>query len=514
MLTPFVEPLAWAAGISSNIASYFGWSTPNNLAPVDRTKIDPAFGWSNVDGARMPHKLSMSMESGTTIYPHLSLGDEDELAFEGIINRYSYFTTASWDTTNVAGNILGEFPLGPGQFYKTLTDNSCSLIQHTPLSFVASYFQYWKVDIRFRIKIVKTEFHSGRLMFAYAPSDPYTSAPATALENSSYLDRMIVDIREGNEIEFVCPYRAITPFLQAGQKFGVMSIFVVDPLVAPATVSSTIKLLIEVSGINGNFQILDRAWKIPVIATAFQSGNSIKVVEKTIVSDNMAQPTAQVVGINESCIGEKVLSFRQMMKRYQRMPFTGTNNGKRFTSGPFAATWMPPADSVTPATVPDGVNHLYSMLAGIFCFYKGGMRVALEVESSATQTWNMFLTEATAVPDLAMSFTALSQSADNFNQLYSTYSLATSKFVELEVPQYNFAYARPCAAVMTTIGGNGVGTFGQQGLESFNNVLKIESEVLTAETPIVPYRACADDGHFSTFVSIPYVIRNDNLMVL
>lgn len=511
LLTPFTEPLSWATGIASDIASYFGWSTPNNLAPVDRTKIDPAFGWNNCDSARMPHKLSLMLESSVTNYPNLSLDGQDELAFEHLAGRFSYYKTLTFTETDSIGDTLASYTLSPASFYNLYTDAAVQLKQHTPMSFVAQHFEHWKCDFVFRLKFVKTEFHSGRLALVYLPYNAYAIAPSITLEGSAYLNRSIVDIRDGSEIEIVCPYRSIYPFLDRATPMGKFGILVADKLVAPDSVSSSISILVEVAARNVNFQnFQNKTPFMPVVATTFQAGPAVGIPQELIVQGMLGAPTTQTVTINESCTGEKVMSFRQLMKRYVGLPYFAPLPAlDAIVVHPYWAAWIPSGLSGS-TTGLDGCGDMYSTLASIFAFYKGGIRVAGEVRqtSRAAISWRQWWNTTS----VGLIGTAVGNKGLNYwTSMYSQFSLDTAQFTEVESPQYNQAYARPCAALVYTPAVGAQAARIPLGAKDGNTPYAImSSQAIEDEVDFEIWRATADDGNFSTFVSIPYTQYSDS----
>jgi len=506
-LLPFTEPLSWAAGIGADIASYFGWSSPNNLGPVDRTKIDPAFGWSNSDSVRMPHKLSVTLESSVSNFPQLSLNCEDELSIESFVNRYSFLDSFTFSTSNAIGDAIYTKLLSPRTFYNTYVDGNL-VRQHTPVSFVANHFQLYKLDIRFKIKIVKTEFHSGRLLFAFFPYNTYNSPPSIDMNSTAYLERTIVDIREGTEIEFLCPFRSIYPFLNTAYGYGYFFVYVLDPLVAPATVSSSISFLVEVSGKNANFQ--DPGVDLPFIpcqASIFQSGE-VGVPKQKIVDAMLGKETNITVSVNESCVGEKVLSFRQLLKRYVQIPYPTTFNlGQQLAFNPFVTMVSPPVTGVAGENIPPGSGDLYSALSSMFTFYKGGMRLGLQITSGSATSITIFKTFGigNGVVDAAVPPVG---NIDYYTNLYSRTAINTGAFIEVEVPQYNNAYARPCLATVYSPGGSGYPSITPQQGRSGNFPLTLITKNFASPTNAQIFRSITDDGNFSTFVSIPYTVNS------
>lgn len=67
-----------------------------------------------------------------------------------------------------------------------------------PATFIAQQFEYCRSSIRVTIKVVKTGFHSGRLMFWYNPNYDGGGTTVPTVVNSTYILREFLDIRENS----------------------------------------------------------------------------------------------------------------------------------------------------------------------------------------------------------------------------------------------------------------------------------------------------------------------------
>jgi hypothetical protein len=239
LLSSYAKSISWVMGRTANVASMFGFDKPIQGDSITKMMILNAPSHSNTDGDSDVRSLSLYQKPGTVQVDGLFGTDYDEMDFSYIVRKYAWFQTASWTTSSPVGNLFS-LDVRPSVGIASIG----GALHFTPLCFVTDMFQNWRGSIRFKFKIVKTEFHSGRLSFAFYPTDDVASYVA----DPYYVNRVIVDIRDTTEVELIVPYISRTPWQYIGDRIGVVAIDVVDPLVAPSTVSSTVTLLCEVAG--------------------------------------------------------------------------------------------------------------------------------------------------------------------------------------------------------------------------------------------------------------------------
>lgn len=208
VLTNFAGTAAWASDIVANVASVFGWSAPLNVEKVSRMMITNYAYYSNVNKVDNSLPLSMTTDNEVVVAPGFSSTDDDELDLVRMASIPAHYATVSWPTSSTVGSTLSLYTILPSNFYSAHVFQTQTYINYTPLAYVAKFFNEWRGSIVFKIKIVKTEFHSGRLAFAYFPPG-YSSSNLAATD---YLHRDIVDIRMHSEITLTIPYSAPTTY--------------------------------------------------------------------------------------------------------------------------------------------------------------------------------------------------------------------------------------------------------------------------------------------------------------
>jgi hypothetical protein len=242
---PYATATALAAEGTGRLASLFGYSRPQNVSPI--TKYRPTYlgNMANTEIAEALDKLSFDPKQELTIDPTVTgYAGGDDMSFQAFKDRESYFTHFDWKKTQDTDTLLFSCRVNPTMYAERNTE-----IHTTPTSFMAQPFKSWRGGLRFRLQIVASAFHKGRLRIVYDPKggDVHDSF------NTVYT--RIVDISESRNIEFdigwnrdkpyldTQPYifgepyttNAVTP-IQINEKTdnGVFYVYVMNQLVVPS----------------------------------------------------------------------------------------------------------------------------------------------------------------------------------------------------------------------------------------------------------------------------------------
>jgi hypothetical protein len=270
----FARATEIGAGAISKMASLFGYTNVPVIADVHALVPNVAPHLASTQIGQPIQKLTVDPKQELSIDSSFhSLGSEDELAISYLKKKESYFGATSWSTTDAAGTQIFNMRINPNLDANIPILNSLSAtVGHrsyqVPLSYFGRLFNYWRGDIRVRVKVVCTKFHKGRLKISY---DPVADISATdPPENVVYTQ--ILDIGEHDDVVFTIPYHqpegwksidknalgtndnwtpggALAP--RSAFDNGTLTIRVLNTLTAPA--SSTVNLLFFVSG-GDNFE--------------------------------------------------------------------------------------------------------------------------------------------------------------------------------------------------------------------------------------------------------------------
>jgi len=244
--------------------------------------------------------------------------------------------------------------LAPGRFTTTgsITVNTVPRTTYVspPMDWMANNFALYRGSIGFRLKFVKTEFHSGRLLVYFTPSQSLTLFNLEA--SMPYMHREIVDLRDVNEFVFVCPWASSTPYKPVANvnsssvivtttekdHYGIFGFAVLNELVHPDTVTPSIQIIVEQfchsdfefqcpvpsakcpwfgatgpSAVSGQTSLPNPTPQVGELIpneTELQSPNNLDVPiggSKVLLDGNSSSST---------CVGENFVSLRQLLKRH------------------------------------------------------------------------------------------------------------------------------------------------------------------------------------------------------
>lgn len=372
-LAPFAGPTSWFLNAASGAAAAFGWSKPLDDNSHMRMLNEPHMFSANANSFDLSAPLALLADNKLGFLPNMSGSNEDEMSVAFLKSRFAYIETIKWlDTssgllwTKSLHPRMGDtsYPAVPGSY-------TC-----TPLSFLSRIFDAWRGGIRLKFTVVKTPFHSGRLMVTF---DPAGNVPT--VHASAYLYRTVIDIREGSVFCLDFPYMKNVNYSfcdpSRGPVLGSVNIFVINELRAPPTVSADVEILVEACGSpDMEFQIPSLINHGPILP---QGADEDPVKELVCDYIGGANPN---VGSTESslyCIGETILSLLQILKRYNlvhtRIAFASSGCWTPYSLGALR--------TATPMVNPEVGGDPLSLFSAMYAYSRGGMRVKLVTTPSS-----------------------------------------------------------------------------------------------------------------------------------
>jgi len=514
----YASTVSWVADRVSKTASIFGYSKPTAGDNVPKMQILNAPGHTHVDGDSDARALSYLAKPGTNPLLGLSGKSVDEMDFNYIKMRYAYIAQFPWTDLQIPGVVLYNGPVTPitGQTSAVVGGNT--YFNYPPGVFLARQFSLWRGSLRFKFKIVKTEYHSGRLSFGFYPVDEQFF-----VSGDSYINRVIVDVREKNEVELIIPFLSRQPWKDFSVGTGFIKVIVIDPLVAPAVVSSSVNILVEMS-CGEDFEVA-----IPAICDSNpssyvpQSGignmDDSKIISTVIGSSTVRSDD---VLFSSTCIGDKISSLRTYLKRYSPIVSYINEapvalNDKHLLMVPDMIIGFSNTLPITNAYVADPV----SMWSSCYMFTTGGLRIRDAMDfgmSDAVQRnlhTNVVAATAPGTPSVNVPFVPTSASGSFRTQHMVIHETTNNGVLSLELPQYTKTHAKNNAEIIVFQSITpSVSTRYIAGYSSGMNQLYISIPDAITITPQTGYsfhriyRAAADDFNLSLFISVPPMIFN------
>jgi hypothetical protein len=412
----FAQATSIGASAVGKIASLWGYT---NTPVIDDVH---AFVPRNLPGLASSEigigleKFTLDPKQELSIDPSLNgLPSQDELSMSYLMKKESLLTVAPWSTSNISDDLLFNARIEPslGASNVLVGPPAQSLVALTVQANVASLFQYWRGDIIFRVQIIGTKFHKGRLRISY---DPVGQIGINA-DSINAVFTHIVDIGEENNIEFRVPwhqsiawktcrtpaqvsadgsYSTSSLSQSPGYANGLFTIRVLNTLTAPVT-TSTIGLAIFVRG--GD----ELEFSVPIDLTP-QSSNamysfrnaqsgmgmgSIDTMENEItrvtIGDSKSKPHDKRYLQN---FGEVVPSLRKLLRRSSLLEYISLDDVSASSLAFWKATW--PLTTPVPGYANDGMHaatggsinfvpmHPATFVRYMFSAWKGGMRYHIQ----------------------------------------------------------------------------------------------------------------------------------------
>lgn len=494
-----LQGLAYASDVASNVAYAFGFSKPTLVKDPLRVVRGAYLGSCTSDFPNPIEPTCLSFGNHVT----LDQGDgqnPDELEISYFCGRIGYHSKITWADTDASGTVLATLQVNPG-YYTTTTDSTATLRHYTPLGLVNNWFQHWRGDIEFIFDVACTGLHSGRFELSFEPYiDGIWTASATTLALSNYLLKGIVDIRETSQISFRVPFVSPTPWLDSAKLSGVVRLIVLDKLVAPAVVPSSVVILVRVRGCeNIEFNSPRAGSFIPIVPSSYQSGTKEISFPHPIMSPDQITH------------GQRVTSLRQLVKRAMpvRASVVAGTAATMYTIAPFSNFWYYCTGAAISSVNTTVTRDLYSTLCAVFALSRGGVVLRPIVYENVSPTQQMYLVDY--VDSGASTLTAWVSGAaysaqktlwkqSGLGTIYSNEQSPTQGFL---VPQHTRTLSRiNCNNHFNATNGLTYSAMLTDGTQVLSN------QFGTGGIDIAYTREGADDVNFLCFVSIPPVYED------
>eukprot|EP00918_Siedleckia_nematoides_P041700 GHVU01090819.1.p1 GENE.GHVU01090819.1~~GHVU01090819.1.p1 ORF type:complete len:2087 (-),score=131.58 GHVU01090819.1:112-6372(-) len=523
-LSAFAGPLAWALEGLRAGAHAMGFSKPNLVTdPVRAVRTNqPYMGVS--DGADASEPLSLFKNNHVSQDGQYFGTDADEMSIDFLKSIPCYIESAEWNTSTARNSLLLNLPVTPTANIRTVTDDVVTYEAMGPLGLMTKLFAAWTGTLVYTFRIVKTNYHSGRLLVTYRPYAVRRNVPGNSTTSErDYMFRTEIDIREKNVFKLEVPYVGLQPWMTTYPTYaetGTLEVFVLNTLEAPDSVSSTVHIKVEQCG-GRDFKVAapknfeDR----PVANTILQmdSGNSgedamvcqfdqTRIGNMDIAEENLAS--------EEASMGEVVKSLRPILKRGGLMLYQQT------TSDPAETSLILPYNNyigriVAGAFTGSKLNLTrdpYSLFSSMYAGSRGGVRMRfLPTNSEKGHCYYI-------------SFNAFDGSGGNLNTCHNFFSeslentyarsgqIGNAPYINLAptasvvCPPYTYQYSRPTNSLQLSPIRNTNYEKGEEPIAQlrFKTVSVAAGETVRCNV----WRGGADDCSFGIFVSVPPLTTN------
>ncbi len=499
MLSPFTHVVSWMADVVGRAATIWGFSKPPVTNPASAISRQAAPSFGNSDGSAVVHKLGLSNRNEVPLSTGRSRTTVDELSLEFLARQSAWIYTVPWADSATSGTVLKTIDVAVGPSVDTLSIAKGYTL--TPLDYISTMFKAYRVSVKYRLKLPKTEFHSGRLIVAFQPYDGMaTPASVTGIADTDNLQRVIWDVRETNELEVEVPFLLPLNFQKIGVAYAKLYILVANELIAPSTVPSTVNILIEKCA----GSVLEFAMPIAPNSDGGYQQPHIYFQSGTVTLGKASSPPAIVA----ESFGEKITSLRSLIKRYSAL--TTLSSATATTSTyvmPFEPSIVLQSTGIAGPLIRNTTySDTLSWLMPLFAFSTGGVRIFF-TQGSWTGPYQvtMKVIDATPIDNVGANNDPITLPSSPVAFVATT----VEGGVSVEVPQYTWYGARSISNIIP--GPTSVFSSQPQATVGGSNVkLQISSSSAIASTtyPVTIYRAAADDFNLSCFNGTIPIISN------
>lgn len=419
----YATPLSWIARAGSAVASAFGYSKP----PVDVTPSvmvnQPGRYIGLSDGPDVSIGFGVDHDNKLMVDASRSMDGRDEMSYSYLLQQIpNYKGTYEWTSSNMPNTVLFQHHIGPVDMHGAEhvisgTAHTTSIRYGGPMYYLGNVHELYRGSVKVHVRIVKTQYHSGKLLVVYTPNVTGTMVTPTTT-NSTLAIRQIIDIRELSEFTLTLPYMASSEYLSVTNEdgysethMGFLTVMVLNQLRNPDTVSNSVDMLVSYTAGDdfefampcaphyGRDLLNSIPWGLPVIEDmAAQSSTTIVAAG---IGDT-AEKTRDLISSGK-CTGETVNSVKQLVNRY-----SFSNSTISTHVNPEVFPWY---ISVYRVDVPTGTVHVpspsvdaYSYFANMYLFSRGSMRLLFApyvVLSNSTLIFGSLSTSSDSVGDIS-----------------------------------------------------------------------------------------------------------------
>lgn len=314
LLSAYTGVTSWMAREAAKVAASYGWSKPVDTSSNAKRWVAGNIYQHNADGPDSGYNTGAFADNSVMIKPGFAGTDIDEMSIDYIKSVYSavnVFNVSINDTTSTVLYGAQCCPLAmwfqnAGRNFNKNSHTTGRAIRPSSIFGLSNLFRYYRGGLRFKFKIAKTRFHTGRLIIGFNPEAALLTedlvVPTDPL-NMNYKSH-IWDLRDCSEVEFDAPFINPQSYLRTNEHYGAVFVAVLEPLQGPDTVAATVPIIVEVCGM-ADFEVAvpTRPKLLPAPTNSqvvFQSGGFEPF------DANLNEEAAAL------CIGERIKSVKQL----------------------------------------------------------------------------------------------------------------------------------------------------------------------------------------------------------
>lgn len=333
---PFIKPFAMATEIGANavsgIATIFGFSLPVTVDRYEVVKQHMASNWTYLSGRDTSVKVTLDPLQEVTVDPiAMGLSDpRDQMSYAYLMKIPTLLGRYTWAVGTAEGTTLCTHNVTPARTPCSPSNTFPTTFYPSPLNALAHGHRYWVGTLKYRIEVICSAYHKGRIQVRYIPNGLgtllSTPIPGFGLPNAQ---TFIMDLSVDHKKEFTIgwcqevPNRVSAPMISstdAGAPMnaslcnGLFTVEILTKLTAPATVAP-VKVLIFMEGTD-QLRFIEPT-NIYYSQVQIQGGQS-EVVSTggDLVSVHFGGPYNLPSNYSQVIHGEQCVSLRSLLKRF------------------------------------------------------------------------------------------------------------------------------------------------------------------------------------------------------
>lgn len=392
MISGITGPSAVWLKMASGLAHSFGYSRPVDSEPIRTMAPHYMASVPNCDGLSSSSVLAWNRDARARLISDYSPSGMDETSISFIKRQWSFVGDIPWSTADADAAELISIRLAPGISAskggvaftpfgsETVVGSGTSL---TPIDFLAFMMRHYRGGLELCFKFVKTGFHSGSLQFSYDINRQSNFVPAATatLASTAPLHRTIVDIQDGDSVCLAFPFLSQADFLETYESFGRCRVHVVNRLVAPETVPSTVAIQVYVRGMEdleysgiANQNSMYAQVRDPVVVP---QGITVEKSDEIIcqpIGDALAMQDQNGIQMMDS-MSESITSLLQLAKMGNHIVFRTDNTTTSFVFNPSA--WTTGTQTALGARVafPFAFCNILQAIRSCYAYQRGGYEI-------------------------------------------------------------------------------------------------------------------------------------------
>lgn len=419
ILSSIAAPVSWVLRGASTVASWFGFSKPEIDSPLMYVARNNQPNMAHATGMDASVPLSLFHDNSIEMRPSFGGMDMDEMNFDFIKKVPAYYDNFIWSSADLSDSLLKTISVSPTTLFQQVSAFGTTLRYFPPFAYLHTFFQVYRGSIDLHFRIVKTDYHSGKLSFTFVPALGLTVPDST---ERPYLLREIIDVKDKSEIVLRIPYLQYSKYVGVEDILGDVYVHVVNDLVAPESCAQTVQVLMFASagddfeyaipGMNPNV--------FPYTSPLVPQMGGVELDTDQMIVTEVIGNYPSVKSTNEAAcasIGEKFVSLRQLLMRYTRLATLGTAAQYGANASFSFYPWSVALPLASTGYAPIATFDALSRLAHGYAFMRGSIRVGIRPSGSSNR---VAMANVTALSESAVPFLNLNVPYNqNSGQVYS-----------------------------------------------------------------------------------------------